>query len=657
MPDQELSSAVQRSLVDSNGSIKGWDIVGVTPVMATRDVPIRLDPTDPKSPQTGVQKQEYDTGMRQIVVSNPTGAATSAGFVSKIIVMRGGDLRDSNDLTSHTGDWTTQTPPDDTHPLPPGATNPYPGGVHANAKGQVIGVGADGKPVVIDDSTTASSDNPYPGGVHLNGKGQVIGIDSTGKAIVVDDSTNNPPNPYPGGVHVTADGEIVGVDATGKAVSVRPADPSLKNLYPGGIQRTADGRLLGIKADGTTTVIDATTTPKEPPNPYPGGVHPGPNGSLIGVKADGSSVTINQGQSGRHNITTTDGSIISVSDTDPKDQIDTGLKGDSAGLVMVGDANSKQWSFIDKSTGNVVKTLDNPQWKPAPPQELTPNTVAPFIHQLVTDPVTGEQSIKSVPNDNQLTVTQAMMEVLYPQLAKAMTDGTMNADTAKALMTAASNKAKDEIAATTNQIRAAEGGTTAANDTLTQLNQGATTGAGLLKDRVDQTQGSLNSWIGAAGANKNLGLGSQLGPNFGSNLVNGIGDWATQMGGGQGVYDAAAAAVKAINPDDPHAAPSYATLAQMQQKFKELTGISHPTEQQTTQTGLATPQAPSLTPTWQRADTANTPPGPNGLATPGAAGTVSPDSPNAMYFKPPPVGAVQQMQTPRFDQTLIRGFR
>lgn len=274
---------------------------------------------------------------------------------------------------------------------------------------------------------------------------------------------------------------------------------------------------------------------------------------------------------------------------------------------LIGDNNDSARLVTLDGQGHVMSDDPNPAYQ-AKATTVTSDTVAPNIHIMQQQP-DGTMKLVSVPNDNQLTVSQAMMSVLYPQLAAAMTDGKMDAQTAKDMMTAASNQVKDQISAGT-------GATTAANDTLTQLNQGASTGASLLNQRVKSTQDSLSSWQSAASGNKNIGLGTQLGPNFGANLVQGLGDWATQMGGGQGVYDNAAAAVSAINPDDPHSAPSYATLAQMQQRFKDLAGVPHPTEVASTRTGLTgnQPQAPQP----------GAVPQPASVAAPGTGGGVFP---------------------------------
>jgi hypothetical protein len=63
--------------------------------------------------------------------------------------------------------------------------------------------------------------------------------------------------------------------------------------------------------------------------------------------------------------------------------------------------------------------------------------------------------------------------------------------------------------------------------------------------------------------------------------------------GGRGVVDSARAAVQAINPDDPHSAPSHATLLAMQDAMSKQGMGVHPAVQAATQTPLQ--QAPVVT--------------------------------------------------------------
>ncbi len=193
-----------------------------------------------------------------------------------------------------------------------------------------------------------------------------------------------------------------------------------------------------------------------------------------------------------------------------------------------------------------------------------------------------------------------MMQVLNPQLAAAMTSGKMDAQTAKDMLTASVNQQDADTQQRTQQA-------TAANDSLTNIRDAATTGQSVLNDRATQATGMLRDFNSGISANKNIGLGSSLGPNFAGNLLQGINDWTGQLAGGQQTLDAAKGAVQQIAPDAPGTAGSYATLAAMQAGVNQLVPGApiHPALQQASSTAMTGNQQPVVNPT-----------NPTGFATP-----------------------------------------
>lgn len=85
---------------------------------------------------------------------------------------------------------------------------------------------------------------------------------------------------------------------------------------------------------------------------------------------------------------------------------------------------------------------------------------------------------------------------------------------------------------------------TDSRDVLSTVNSGAQTGASLLNQRVASGTGLLNNLTSLAGNSKITAVPAGLG----GQLVSGVQDWVTQMGGGQDVYNAAAEMVHQANP-------------------------------------------------------------------------------------------------------------
>jgi hypothetical protein len=191
----------------------------------------------------------------------------------------------------------------------------------------------------------------------------------------------------------------------------------------------------------------------------------------------------------------------------------------------------------------------------------------------------------------------------------------------------------------------------AAAATLGAINQGATAGANLLTQRSQAAQNLIQQGTGLLGQTKH-GLLVAPGADFGANLVQGAAGFATELGGGAEVFQAAANLVRRADPSGAmgqDAAAAYSTMTQMFQKYRQTHGGQpSPEEVQALKAGppgaapgqqaneAAFTGPPQAAP-WQRADQmyGTTPPG-NALAQPGMAGTVPVGSPQYLgNFKAP----------------------
>jgi hypothetical protein len=189
----------------------------------------------------------------------------------------------------------------------------------------------------------------------------------------------------------------------------------------------------------------------------------------------------------------------------------------------------------------------------------------------------------------------------------------------------------------------------AAGTALTTGAQGAQTGAGLLNQRVQAGSAMLGQVLGLAGQSHLRGLPEGTG----QALMSDIQGFATQLGGGQDVYDTAVRLIHAADPTAPNELTAKATayITQVLNKQMEVTGQVPPAVQVTRQlkanlesgaggftptpTLTAAPVAGQMTPvqapSWQRADQMyGAAPAGNALAPAGVAGTVAPGSP--MYL-------------------------
>jgi hypothetical protein len=230
--------------------------------------------------------------------------------------------------------------------------------------------------------------------------------------------------------------------------------------------------------------------------------------------------------------------------------------------------------------GNEVKRVKNDNYVPATPTQLTPDTAAPFVPMV--DPKTG--SITWTPNQNQLKASDAVAQ-LAQSLGVQVTAGTMSEKSAQDLIKSAIDAMNAHTTQQQAQTQQQTQVTSTANTSLSNIQNAAQTGAGMLQNRVTAGTSMLNSVLGLAGQGQrsgNMGGGLMNVPaGLGDQLVGGITDWATQLGGGSDVYNSAANLVRRADPNNglgQDASTAYGILGQMLQKYRDLTGTPHPAE-------------------------------------------------------------------------------
>ena len=117
---------------------------------------------------------------------------------------------------------------------------------------------------------------------------------------------------------------------------------------------------------------------------------------------------------------------------------------------------------------------------------------------------------------------------------------------------------------------------TAANNMLSNTATNASTGAGMLQNRVTSATSALSNMMGTIGSSKITDIPSD----FGKNLVGGLSNWVTNMGGGDAVYETAARMVQGADPkisgDPTLAQQATQTLAQMMQQYQTQSGKPYP---------------------------------------------------------------------------------
>jgi hypothetical protein len=300
---------------------------------------------------------------------------------------------------------------------------------------------------------------------------------------------------------------------------------------------------------------------------------------------------------------------------DPKTGAFTaGPKGEAPTHVGVSTDNEYFTFFRDGvQVGEPVRnpSYRGPQQTAAPPMSDTSPTIPRW------NPKSGQW--EDVPNTGRVTIGQATQAMITELTGQAVDpNNPMTPNEADALLRAAIGKmnadaqreaTKAQAEASKAQVAATREGTAraAAGDILSGIGQGATTGAGLLNQRQATTQALIGQGIQSIGAgasrsgNYGGGMLSPV-PGFGADLVQGAMGVATEMGGGQAVFDTAVRMVQAADPQgqNPDRAAAVATLTQMMERYKQVSGQEYPTvaatlaSQQSQQQNAFVPPPPPL---------------------------------------------------------------
>jgi hypothetical protein len=238
------------------------------------------------------------------------------------------------------------------------------------------------------------------------------------------------------------------------------------------------------------------------------------------------------------------------------------------------------WLIWYDQQGNEVKRQKNDNYVAPTPTALTADTTSPYVPMW--DPTKNQ--VTWTDNRNQVKASDAVAQ-LANSLGLKVAAGSMSEKSAQDLITSAINA----MNAHTNQVNAQTAQQTvdvnAANNVLSNVQNAAQTGAGLINQRLSSAQGMLGQVLGLAGQGQrsgNMGGGLMSAPaGLGEALVGGITGWTNELAGGPDVYQSAANLVRRADPSGAmggDAATAYAALGQMLQKYRDLTGQPHPAE-------------------------------------------------------------------------------
>lgn len=233
--------------------------------------------------------------------------------------------------------------------------------------------------------------------------------------------------------------------------------------------------------------------------------------------------------------------------------------------------------WYDSTTGEEIKRATNPNYQQPQTTQGAQSTTAPMIQQW--NPKTAQW--EWVENKGRVTASEALRN-MASQLSGQVVAGDISVDEAKTMIESANAKM------TADAQRAQTAGR-AAGDILTATGNAAQTGAGLLNQRVQSATGALNQVVSQLGSGNLMG---GLPSGWGARLTGGLKEWVTDLGGGQPVYDSAAAMVNTANPtisgDPTTAQQAYAALRGMMDLYKANTGEPHPLDKPT-QTPITAP--------------------------------------------------------------------
>ena len=398
----------------------------------------------------------------------------------------------------------------------------------------------------------------------------------------------------------SATSDLVALDSKGNEVP--KGDPSAKQLRdnatgttfnlvtdPAGTLHDVGNEVWNVKPDGTHTVVG--TIPEKADHIIVPGVgvvsyDPSkPAGARTNVELAAPTDPNNLGGLQVRNGTT----YVPTKDKDGKITFveAQGLPPDTSVDHYYDDPNSRYVQLLDKQ-GNVIKQIDKgADWKP--PVRVQPGT-APAADQVAAkiptfNPQTG--ALEFTDNPNQLKASDATSE-LAKQLGVKVAAGSMSEKQAQDIISGAVNTMNAQTSRMTAEAAKQNADTskatqvsTAAGDILRNASSNAQTGAGLLQNRVTTATGALNSMLGNIASSKITSIPSD----FGANLVGGLSNWTTNLGGGSAVYDTAARMVQAADPkisQDPTLAnQAQQTLAQMLSAYQLQTKQPHPLVQAT----------------------------------------------------------------------------
>ena len=206
--------------------------------------------------------------------------------------------------------------------------------------------------------------------------------------------------------------------------------------------------------------------------------------------------------------------------------------------------------------GNLIKSVPNKNYQ-APQVNLpTVNAVSPFIP--VPDP-NSPNGWRWEKNEARVTASAALQS-LASQLSGHVVSGDISVEEAKAIIDGANT--------------AMQTATTAATQTLSAINQGAQAGANLLAERSRAGQQFVTEGLGILGRGQK-GLLVAPPADFAQNLVQGAAGFATQLGGGPDVFQAAANLVRRADPTGSmgqDAGAAFSALTQMFQAYRQTHG-------------------------------------------------------------------------------------
>jgi hypothetical protein len=289
---------------------------------------------------------------------------------------------------------------------------------------------------------------------------------------------------------------------------------------------------------------------------------------------------------------------------------------------------SKYLIWYNAQTGQEISRSDNPNYEPTKPDLPQINLNARKIPQVDPD---NPGKIIWIDNPNLQKAPEALTN-LASQLAGVVADpnNPLTLDEAKAIIDAANA----QMTSATN----------AATTAMQTTQQGAATGAGILNQRAATAQNLVQQGLGMVQGNKDITMPL---PGIGGQLTQGAAAFATELGGGQEVYDTAARLVKAADPQggNPMMSAAAATLTQIMQRYQQATGQPHPLVQATkaakasqTAGAMVAPGTPVVSPAavaptvfQAQFDPRLNPAAPQQPAgtvlPPGVTGTVAPDDP------------------------------